>query len=553
MDDSPLSELQKLLHGRLSRVQDAIDASVDYIDVIRELVIKDAPGALQEITGKVDVSRAALLAAHEGVAGLTPAAIVDTVTRAYDALGEASEVLAELGRVVDNETYLSRALAGGSTAYANEIIAKRTRAKQTLVDSRVGDDEIFHAAIDAARLRDNWQSVADVILKSKEVNRFVIALAAQVLHLADSDYAPRLRDLIERQKSAVLGAPVDRPETRAESVVLIHLPALGLVAEPLPMRANRHGSDDAPHDESLGVITVYKISPNSLSFHMRALTDSQYVDEHDLHTDPTHGLTKKILARYRTVIEAPQRPTALRFDIEVTGEDRETFSVRETLDGVNFRSYSYAGSARIPRSVIAPLLRLPRRPQAYHARATEAIIAAHSSVIDPRADQILSEYGNVDNNVINDVVKGHISEAALAAVMDSVKASIPSASGAAGRRVRLGTAETIMTFARRVHMDEVLYDQIIPALPEQYRRGETALTYAQKIDSLARVYQAEWENQLARVTITDLRLEEYHDDQQKYVRDTFAGAIGWVMREMDRTAAWSEFEITMRDFFIDRR
>ena len=165
---------------------------------------------------------------------------------------------------------------------------------------------------------------------------------------------------------------------------------------------------------------------------------------------------------------------------------------------------------------------------------------------DPKSHAILAAYEEEKQTALSsDIIKGQIIYEFTQTFEDKLSKKVPSTSGEFYHMV-LGDNEEI---------NDILLDRLIDTMGIHTKgSNEYTLTYLTKFDTIIRQFIKELENSAKKHHVGHLIFKERSGaDLKKYLMDIYKDIITNAVNELDRSKQWTEYDVSIKEFFIERK
>lgn len=474
---------------------------------------------------------------------------VDALSKLFDDLESLDDHLRTLVTIFDDSEFNRLALFGKSTTFANNLSYERESAlgayrRMDTTYSALIDDFINAMDIPANVNRTYERIVSD----QRTPNKFTIKVIDALVKL--SGPKNNLFAIIEKQKDVLLGAT--RKDISAHAGIQGMLVRYGLTpvfpSVAIDELFDILGLGDPPQSnafmelaERTGacVVVVNKGSTSPVEFDLRGIIDQRYILANGLDTKQTAGLNKKVLRKYATSALLPCADGPGRAHIYGPRESRKVY-IFETINGRLYRALGKNGEFPVSAESVAGLLSgLTTRCERYSEIQLGIIKGACFS---SRADTLLAKYASARSpEISSEFVRKAIIED-LSAVFGALLFTLPAN---AGQLRRLSPARDVISAA------------VISAVTGSSRSRlgnsqEHMLTFVAKYDGLIDRFAKELDRRWSTVTVRDGIFTEYSEEKLRAeLVSLYKTVLSAAVDEMDKSRAWTEHDITLKEFVLD--
>lgn len=438
--------------------------------------------------------------------------------------------MAPLMHIISDENYLKR-LTYNRFSSADEVTEPRRRA----IDAKTA----FETPSDAGVFEESLKSVTpdDIyrIVTTARVTRYTTKLLAHAMKLFDGDRRATIAGIIEKQKDAVLGAVRHKlpfPGVQALTSRASLIPKSAGV--PISTIVADDGGWAKLATEGPGIIVINASVGTPLEFNLRGLIDAEFIAEHSLKTSPFTGINKKVLERFNTVYTIPGPPSTAP-PVQIFPGNAGSWRVFQLLTAEICREMRFADVGGLVEG-------LNGRAHAYNKIQSDIIL---ERCYDPRAGPIIAEYENFKALTTS-------SEVVRAAILSKLSEKFRAELAARGN-VNAFTVGDIATNGETI--STVLVEILINSTGLRGRTTpEHILTYLSKFDGVVRAFTKELEKRWAKAGIAPGTFRDYRGDKLiDHLTSAYESAVVAALQELDKTNAWSEYDLTVKEYFLEKK
>jgi hypothetical protein len=430
------------------------------------------------------------------------------------------------------------------------------RYEKYLEISVVDDEKIFEIVCNEIKIADNSDNVIAFIIKNENViNKFTIKLIGAIIKIVNGERKRRLELIIEKQKDILLGS--SRKDLSKWPGVQGKISRYGLIPITISMNISElfgtlklEYEKELSNDENftraakeIGIIILNIATPNPIEFSLRGLIDIDFINAHDLKTNPASGLTKKILERFNTAKLLPKGSNSapmVKYPAKIKSNKWYIF---ETLNGILYRQLGRNGRAIITSEDISGLLvGLSTRAQVYNLIQSNDIVA---KCFDPKNQLVLSSYKD-DKKVV------HSSEPIKASIINQLSTWFDKQ---ITEHVPKSAQQVKSMAINSAIITEVLLDTLTHSTGI-YGKGssEYLVTYIAKFDSIIHKFIRELERRWGDEKISNMLFKERTgNDLHKYLMNMYTHIVKLSADEMDKSNVWTEYDISLKEYFLEQK
>lgn len=541
-----------------------VDNGIKYFARIRKIVlsVNAADAAAIENAIKTLQEYIHYLRGLDSAAPMLPA-LMDVYARAENI----ELCIAAVLGMLNNPTYTKLLSYNMSPTYMSIINLERSiinvaREKYSNIITR--DDDVIYEIVTGLISID--KTLVFLMEAESKVNKFIIRLSGWAIYRTHGAARRRVEQAVEKQKDVVLGsARVDlskfmgvqesvsryglRPASTSTSLadVLRRLNPEFVPVDPPVLSGTVEEADLTPPDHSTmlqdfaalgpGVVLLNKVTSNPMEFNWDGLINAEYVDKHSLQTVPASGLTKKIINRFATVITLPRGPPS--HTRIFTGRSSDEWYVIESINGLDWRALMLDGSEKIDGAKITGLIDgLSTRPHRYNSIMEETILARCN---DPHSTLMLNEYAEAGVDISTELVRAKIIEGLTSDFKERAETMTSPEAFKEG-------------LIRRDSINKVLSTVLMRTTGMRGTgSSEYVITHLAKYETVFRAVLKEFERQSYRADMPDrIFMEQTPENLRKTLVDTYKSIITIVVDELDRANVWSDGEMTLKEFVLER-
>ena len=581
--------------GDLTTVQQLLKKRFEFVQTINTISIKHLKIIVMYISGMNPVEYAACKQAHEHVIkGIETLPMIEnadfaTISTLYENIKLMDDQIHVLLVMMANDTYTKMALYNMSATYTMSLRNERNNvlnAYERYQEVSIIDDiQIHNIVFDLAGLKEDPDRALFFISEHiNVVNKFTIALVGMAIRLYNGEKRRKLELIVENQKDIVFGGKIQRYDTIVHHQ-LRSLTSSMTLSELLLLVKYKYNSIEQ-FGASHRVVFINNGSSSPIEFDMRGLIDANYVMANGLKTNPSNGLTKKVIERFNTA-KLLSRGTQSHTVTVYTGADAITgagaitganasiktnthahanthaqthaqthahthahthantstgFYVVETLNGTLFRflGNDFTVDYSTPATTISGLLNgISMRPHEYHKLISEDILA---KCFDVKAQLILNEYTE-DRKTIksSEPIKNMI----ISSILTNFSKKLDKET----------TTNEIRSLLDRTTIDKIFYS----ALPHKtgiHGKGssEYLVTYNVKFDTLVYKFIKEIDRAWDENIVTE-RVVKEKDSQSLHIY--IIDAVRFILKKaadvLDGDNLWVDYDTSLKEYFLEMK
>ncbi len=535
-----MSDTSALLQRRTKPVQIILDKLEKYLNIIKDIVrglnIEEYNTITNNIITLHDVLK--LVASYD-----TEKLTIRVINDLYQQLAVVDAALHKIIHFFGEDKYLKLAIYNMSSTYTTNMHREKDAALaayEKYLDICVQDDDvIFDAVLDKVTLAE----MIDFITSHTDiVNKFTMTVLGRVIQLSPPEKRRQFELLVERQKDIVLGSTriaTKDPFTPARYNLV---PATQFMSEDdlFKLFGGKKGKWAELASAGPGVIVIHRVTASPIEFNLSGMINNEYILSHDLRTTLLTGLTKKVIDRFNTAKMLPRGdPKASSTEI-FPGRDK-SWRVVETINNTSYRVLSCDKSIDTSEDKIIGLVNgITTRPHQYNMLHSEIIL---ETCFDKKSTMYLADY---EKEKITLPSSEPIRRSLLEKMTDYFEPE----------------AQKIKNLAQLKHASidvDKIADILLEILTHStgiHGKGtaEYLITYLVKFDNIIRVFIKELERQWSLTNVPSRTFDENTKaGLAKILTEIFKTTTAAAIDELDRSKLWTEYDISLKEFFLDRK
>ncbi|QYB17704.1 hypothetical protein PV-S19_0340 [Pacmanvirus S19] len=551
-----MEKIANMLEARLEQVKIISDNASKYIDMIKNIINSMNPDEYKKAISAIELINDAV----QNLPKYKPQAnnVIQSAFELYQQFISVDSSIMLLLSIFENSTYTKLALYNMSATYAMNILHDKNiviTAYEKYQDISITDDEIiFEMIFEKAKISDKpEQYIPWIIENKKNVNKFTIRFISKIINLLSGEFRRRLELIIEEQKDISLGSyrlNLSKYTGIQEILVRYNLsPAtnsmnISKIFETLELNYDEDSTFEENikniTDTGIGVIIVNKSNNSPVEFDLRGLINLDYIIQNELKTNPQSGLTKKILQRYATVNKLKSSGLAKSL-LKFPSKNGQKWYILETIDDTTYRFLGRNGEKIVTSDTIQGiLLGITTRAHHYNLMQTNDIL---DRCFDPKAQLILLAYEEEKLSLpSSEPIRNEIAEK-LIKWFEAAKGKISS------------VREMKEIVINRKVINEILLDTLTHSIGIHGKGSdEYMITYIAKFDTIINKFIKELEKRWQEEKISDRIFKEHSEKElHQVIMDIFANVTRGAINELDNDKTWTEYDITLKEFFLERK
>lgn len=577
-----VEDLHKLLHNRTELVQNLTTRAIKYVDLIETIISSINPAHYTEIRTVISEIQKIITELSSFDVLITPKPTDTTTTNpatkptntitpatkpaTTPTFASNTQVLTNgvglfqtfialdkaLGVIIDvfkNEHYAKTATYNMSATYMVNMRMDRASAinvYEKYLDMCARDDSIIiNSLLDLYKINANTENAFTFVLENSNiVNKFIMKIISILVHKMSGEKRRKLELIVERQKNEILSSTRKKNNyTGVQSNIVRYglTPASNFLplSEIFSIIGVKYNTKITPEEnlKSLpcGVVVINKYAKSPIEFDLRGLIDAKYITSNDMKTNPTSGLTKKIIERFNTTRILPK--TGSPAGSLIIGTESKTRYVLENVSEL-YRLMSKGDKIEIPYdSIIGIFEGLSLRAEQYNNIIGEEIV---SNCFDPNPD-ILNSYKE-------ESMAAPSSEIIRAAVLDKITQWF---SGVI-KNTKITNSMEFKSKAIDKSVITVILSEVLT--PGHKKSDEYLVSYITKLDSIINNFLREFERKVGIEIIPERIFSELPADElSRTLASIHKNVTKSAIDELERSGLWTSYDTSLKEYFLEKK
>lgn len=490
--------------------------------------------------------------------------LANNALKLYSELEKTDAAMEQLISILNNNVYekLSRISVSASLFIDAQLNRKTAlKAYNDYLTHEVESDAIITDYITEMLLAEDVNNAYDFIMQNSAiVNKFTVKLISKLIPMVTGEQRSQLQLLVEKQKDDVIGAskinisgwsgiqalilrynltPVTASMTKDKLCAEI-ASVLGIQ----PTYDSAKSIMDNLVLSTHGVIMINISNSSPIEFDLRPVASAEYIAENNLMTNPISGLTKTVLARFKTAVMLPVGADTGFSGITplptytISANDKQQYIIVETINGDLYRALGADGGILVPRERITGMIEgISTRYSRYNEIQSESII---KRAVDSHAAETMAEFENSNRDT----------SGIPAAIVEALTKSFSE---------RADTIRDIGHFRDQAMAADITRGVLLKVFKHvtgTKGRGhiEYLVTFVAKFDHIFSKFMTELERKvderpIAKRTFTELAKNEL----KKELISAYRAIIESVASDLDKLKLWENYDTSLKQFAMDKR